>query len=144
MTKIKTSELIDQALNWAVEKCNGKYLVDFNIHFRAMCEHSGHSPARADQLLAQQPLKDKWCVIVGRGFAQEIPNYSTDWSQGGPIVEREGINLLKVGIKNWRATMDYGSNESPVFHDVNPLIAAMRCLVASKLGNEVEIPEELL
>jgi hypothetical protein len=29
-------------------------------------------------------------------------------------------------------------------HGHTPLIAAMRCYVASKLGDEVEIPDELL
>ncbi len=28
-------------------------------------------------------------------------------------------------------------------HGPTPLIAAMRCYVASKLGDEIEIPEEL-
>ena len=31
-----------------------------------------------------------------------------------------------------------------VIHGPTPLIAAMRCYVASKLGDEVEVPEELL
>jgi len=38
----------------------------------------------------------------------------------------------------------YSSLSTPEdFHGDTPLIAAMRCYVASKLGDEVEIPEEL-
>ena len=59
---------------------------------------------------------------------------STDWAQGGAIIEREGIAL----IPNWTA-------ERPGFSadGETALIAAMRCYVASKLGDEVEIPSEL-
>jgi hypothetical protein len=37
--------------------------------------------------------------------------------------------------ENWDANVQYGPT---------PLIAAMRCYVASKLGDEVEVPDELL
>jgi hypothetical protein len=43
--------------------------------------------------------------------------------------------------KEWAASVDKGRNE---FRGRTPLIAAMRCYVASKLGDEVEIPEELI
>lgn len=64
---------------------------------------------------------------------------SINWAQGGPIIEREGIALGQTG-DGWEATCDgciyvYGPT---------PLIAAMRCYVANKLGQEVEIPEELM
>jgi hypothetical protein len=71
--------------------------------------------------------------------------YSTDWSQGGPIIEREGVTLTQYDdYPNWSATLyatDY--NEHTRATGPTPLIAAMRCYVASKLGDEVEIPEEL-
>ena len=53
----------------------------------------------------------------GKGLDWVPPAYSTDWAQGGAIIERERIPT--------------------------PLIAALRCYVASKLGDEVEIPKEL-
>ena len=72
--------------------------------------------------------------------------YSTDWGQGGPIIEREGVTLTQYDdYPNWSATLyatDY--NEHTHVTAPTPLIAAMRCYVASKLGDEVEIPEELL
>jgi hypothetical protein len=78
---------------------------------------------------------------------------SADWAQGGPLIEQEGIELsalLGVGnrkpFRGWFAgrsvdSMDLYSHEA---EGPTPLIAAMRCFVASKLGSEVEIPEELL
>jgi len=62
---------------------------------------------------------------------------STNWSQAGPIIEREQISL-KVFPDGWTAWCGDPMDGS------NPLEAAMRCYVASKLGDEVDIPEELL
>lgn len=64
---------------------------------------------------------------------------STDWTQGGPIIEREGIATLPCP-RGWAARIGFGSE---YIEGTTPLIAAMRCYVASKLGDEVEIPEEL-
>lgn len=72
--------------------------------------------------------------------------YSTDWAQGGPIIEREGINLDNYA-KNpqwsaWTPAPERKSGEAQAYGPT-PLIAAMRCYVASALGDEVDIPEEL-
>ena len=67
--------------------------------------------------------------------------YSTAWSQGGPIIEREKINIWWDGV--WHAKYD-GCRPDQVQDAHTPLIAAMRCYVASKLGDEVEIPNELI
>jgi len=71
---------------------------------------------------------------------------STNWAQGGPIIEREKIDLrfddewmaLKYGI-------DYELEEMPDEYPFGPtpLIAAMRCYVASKLGYTVDVPKEI-
>ena len=66
---------------------------------------------------------------------------STDWAQGGPIIEREKIALDTWGDE-WLATRIEGSAISEAIGPT-PLIAAMRCYVASKLGDEVEVPNEL-
>jgi hypothetical protein len=65
--------------------------------------------------------------------------YSTDWAQGGPIIEREKIAIDWDGAA-WCAS----DNVNPIAcYGPTPLIAAMRCYVASKLGHEIEIPDEL-
>jgi hypothetical protein len=74
-----------------------------------------------------------------------MSNYSTNWAQGGPIIEREKIETSPAQGA-WRATPDrecYSDRAAPWFFGPTPLIAAMRCYVASKLGDEVEIPKEL-
>ena len=62
--------------------------------------------------------------------------YSADWVYGGPIIEREGIDLQCQNQGLWCA--DLGLDAS--IYGPTPLIAAMRCYVASKLGDEVELP----
>ena len=65
--------------------------------------------------------------------------YSTDWAQGGLIIERERLSLYDIGGDEWGCD----DNLTPRSTGLTPLVAAMRCYVASKLGDEVEIPEEL-
>lgn len=68
--------------------------------------------------------------------------YSTDWAQGGPIIEREAIELAyRVGV-HWIATRVESSAVCEAWGPTQ-LVAAMRCYVMSQLGDEVEIPEEL-
>lgn len=65
---------------------------------------------------------------------------STNWAQGGPIIEREGIDLKRITDALWDAHM----NNVNFYEDgPTPLIAAMRCYVASKLGDDIQLPEEL-
>jgi hypothetical protein len=69
--------------------------------------------------------------------------YSKDWAHGGPIIEREHISIEATRIgglgDRWMAV---DSGDCTEFADA-PLIAAMRCYVASKLGDDVDVPEEL-
>jgi Protein of unknown function (DUF2591) len=71
-------------------------------------------------------------------------NPSEDWSQGGPIIERERPTLepgLHYGRGNtWKGWI---RNESGFHHAYGQtaLVAAMRAYVASKFGDEV--PDEV-
>ena len=75
---------------------------------------------------------------VWRNFRSEC-HYSTDWAQGGPIIEREKMTLEWTG-EDWMAYIRHDEE----YFGPTPLIAAMRCFVASKLGEEVELPNELV
>lgn len=82
-----------------------------------------------------------WAVSAANGDS-DIHPYSTDWGDGGPIIERERIELTYYGgMQGWSAYV--GQIVQSTGNGPTPLIAAMRCYVASKLGDEVEIPEEL-
>lgn len=64
--------------------------------------------------------------------------YGEDWSLAGPIIEREKITLEWTG-EDWMA---YIRHDEECFGPT-PLIASMRCYVASKLGDVVTLPPEL-
>ena len=90
-----------------------------------------------------------WAVAkceVGAEFISEIDDphfYSTDWAQAGPIIEREKINIeFDPDVPQWFASYDRGEVIWGC-SGLTPLIAAMRCYVSSKLGDEIELPEEL-
>jgi hypothetical protein len=83
-----------------------------------------------------------WAVAVaefGYGADSKTNKYSTDWAQGGPIIEREGMRI-QTFMDKWLASIPkpFVQRDGPT-----PLIAAMRCYVASKLGDDIEIPKEL-
>ena len=113
---MKTSELTGAALDWAVAQCEG-FKRDYWDDDR-LC------------------FTDDW----GADFEP-----SCDWLQGGKIIERELIDILTVGCgtDGWQANK-YLPDEMVTAYGETPLIAAMRCYVAMKLGDEVRTPEELL
>jgi hypothetical protein len=123
---MKTFELTGAALDWAVANCEG--LLAFGW--------------KNDTGILRITLSTGECI-------RYIP--SDDWSQGGPIIEREGICVRqRMGETVWWS--DY-ANSQPAPDGTGyrflfkqgptPLVAAMRCYVASKLGDEVTVPEEL-
>ena len=127
--KVSTSELAGAALDWAVAKCEGVRTV----------------LARYEHTMTGVCVLDAELVEMGTDGPQEL-RYSRDWAQGGPIIEREGISTEfdKAGFKDswvaYKLGVPYEDNPES---GPTPLIAAMRCYVASKLGDEVDIPEEL-
>lgn len=118
---MKTSELIGPALDWAVAKCEGVEMKAFDGNFYY----------RGDD--------DVFRYMIGFSFSP-----STTWEQGGSIIEREGINLYfnpeDADVFEWHAE---DRSHAWYLEGSTPLIAAMRCYVASKLGDEVKIPKEL-
>ena len=122
---IKTSEATPSQINYLVAKIEG---VKFT--------------------LAQ--VYGLWSVVSEYNYRLYEP--ATDWAQGGPIIEREGISLtsyldeedpywigsVECRYKDFNATAYYEE------YGPTPLIAAMRCYVVSKLGDTVDVPEELI
>ena len=113
---MKTSELTGAALDWAVAKCEG--------------------------LLAFGYKDDMGLLLITLSTGEtEYFKPTLDWAQGGPIIEREKLWVEPTddGEQWWSTTLS-GRHEG---EGTTPLIAAMRCYVASKLGDEVQLPEEL-
>lgn len=115
---MKTSELTGPGLDWAVAQACG---------FKTKRGSSG----------------------ILYAFIEGVPaefRPSSDWAVGGPIIEQECIELQRLSCSLlWGARKPSmgGLNRTFCCEGPTPLIAAMRCYVASRLGDEVEIPEEL-
>ena len=72
------------------------------------------------------------------------------WEQAGPIIEREKIAFYpfdgETDDENWHATTPLRpirhAGDAPCWRGIGPtpLIAAMRAYVASKFGEEVDLP----
>lgn len=129
--KIKTSELTGAALDWAVAKCEG--------------HETEFAKLRSDLIYV---LVWKCCPLTGDKEVQHTFEPSTDWSQGGPIIERERIRIRFETECYWYFTTPtdtWLANYEGVGEWLGPtaLIAAMRCYVASKLGDTIDVPEEL-
>jgi hypothetical protein len=79
-----------------------------------------------------------------RSYIEVVEGFkpSTDWTQGGSIIERECIEI-RFDWAVWKASMCLYENTPHKQLGSTPLIAAMRCYVASKLGDEVDVPNEL-
>ena len=75
------------------------------------------------------------------GQIGKVPAYSTDWAQGGPIIERERIETCPVGDE-WRGMYAYMADYR--LYGPTLLIAAMRCVVNVNLGYEVKLPQHFL
>lgn len=134
--KIKTAELIGPALDWAVADVLG---------YAKVTDSSGlDGPVIVHKTTATQEcsgrVRSDWRVFTP----------STNWAQGGPIIERERITLNYDNLdgtgpcKAYYLRTLFDDQEGWRQYGPTPLVAAMRCFAASKLGDEVDVPEELL
>jgi len=141
MAKIKTNELIDAALDWAVAECKKvrTYVRPYEHTMTGLC------------------ILDADLVDMETDDAQEL-RYSRDWAQGGPIIKREITKISRNVGGSWSAMIlkdvpippeDRGTSLALTQRmqwnaaGATPLIAAMRVFVSYKLGDEVEVPEAL-
>jgi hypothetical protein len=95
-----------------------------------------------------------WAVAKCKGMVPNTPfiaankeytfKPSTDWAQGGPIIEREKLCITASVEGDWTAFCVSDEMDMQwICRGPTPLIAAMRCYVASQMGDEIELPEEL-
>ena len=112
---VQVSELTGSALDWAVAKCE--------------YPEPDYEPEQWEGFVTPGCSDDGWVFTP-----------STNWAQGGPIIEREGIDLYQSGT--WLAEKQTSNEPTMVSGNGDtPLVAAMRCYVASKLGDTVDLKE---
>ena len=114
---MKTSELTGATLDWAVTVCEEAWTGNSD-RFMVIFKH-------------QNETKLGYC-------------WSTNWALSGPIIERENISITGTTFSWWECEQGWYAHIGDMYeHGDTPLIAATRCYVASKLGDEVDVPEEL-
>lgn len=123
-----TTKLTACALDWHVGRAMG-----FNVTVR--------------EGFLRLPTIEASCKDYFGQWAAVIWMPSSTWHQGGPIIEQEmrdhGFDLWTThGMNDYAATYERGLPDSYIYGPT-PLIAAMRCFVASKFGKEVEVPNGL-
>lgn len=141
MPTIKTQELTGAALDWAVNKATGE--LDKPGHIWRAHRFTGNPIIH----LMIENTRDE-CAWISQP--------STSWVAAGRIIERERIAIYGACDDGWRAEIpdsrvgytgddiyiDVGCNRSDV--SPTPIIAVWRCYVAAKLGDSVEVPDELV
>lgn len=128
----RTSELSGARLDQAVAKACG-YLYDKNIDDDFVVTF-------LDQAVVPRPpehVHREACRIVIEGQERSFCP-SSEWSHGGPIIEREGISVYKDGVDSLTWCAFVGDNEWP-HRAERPLVAAMRAFVDDRLGAQVEL-----
>jgi hypothetical protein len=115
---MKVSELTGAALDWAVAKAEG-----------------------VDGYIVNESFMTRWTDDECEDGVDY--HYSTAWAQGGPIIEREGISVATDDVEPWCGFIEDDEINTLFFSGPTPLIAAMRCYVASKMGDDIELPEEV-
>lgn len=133
---MKVNELTGHALNWAVAQAEGDKVFRPRLGRPDNWDKAAYLADGSD---------DRWVVRVQNPtlayFVDWTYNPSGAWWQGGEIIEREKLDVFCSGNVWDASTGDRHPNV--IKSGTTPLEAAMRCYVASKLGDEVEIPTEL-
>jgi hypothetical protein len=143
---MKTSELTGPALDLIVDRLEGGCAPTNPDHLRIYLES-----------LNEDELWNELCKYTPGGIYADTmstgdmieygiatwrwPPVSTDWAQGGPIIERERITIEWEGDPDSWCACIMADQE---VYGPTALIAAMRCYVASKMGDTIDIPEELI
>ena len=142
---MKTSKLTGTALDWAVSKCEG---IPVKITRTSSCAEEA-----IGKVTYSIDFDQTWNAKGQECWLSYSPTYN--WAIGGPILQKEGIELLcnltereaarfSIPTKaDWQAFHRSDRKTEARQFANTPLIAAMRCYVARKLGDEVDIPKEL-
>lgn len=136
---IQTKDLTGVALDWAVAKSVGAY--------KGLVKPYKNSDTEESALIFPNAGHCEWM--------QGEYHPSTDWAQGGPLIDQYKIDLYwhhEYQLDDetrpmWEACCE---NAQVVFaDDYDPigetaLIAACRAIVAAELGDSVDVPDELI
>jgi len=120
MKTVQVSDLSGAALDWAVAMAEGLKIRTVTKRGLTIIGHSPYLPRKV-------------------------------WNIAGPIIEREEIAIEPIAhydsrdhVSGWDALMYYNGGLDVSYTGETPLLAAMRCYVASKYGDTIEVPAVLV
>jgi Protein of unknown function (DUF2591) len=115
--KVKVSEATRAQINWLVAKCS-------------------------DLLDERGRYREEYCDSL----RHDAGDFTDDWLQAGPIIERENIGLVCQHSESTQRCAYRQTDKGEVFYHYGEtiLIAAMRCYIEKELGEEAEVPKSLL
>lgn len=116
---MKASDLTGPALDWAVAKCDMELVDDGG----------------------QVHVVNGWVVVYDDGQVEPW-SPSTNWAQGGPLLDFHMLTVGPAENEGYEA-YSYPKEHSPAYWGETPLEAAMRCIVAAAVGDEIEVPTNL-
>ncbi len=146
--KINTNELEGAALDWAAAVAEERNVGVWSVDEQREWFLVGTSPGTSKALhKIHQSFRPIVCDLREDGVKVPYPRiaYSSDPAQAWPIIDRYKISLIEVG-GTWYSRIRTGSLRERDATGSGPtgLVAAVRCFVAFKLGDEVEFPDELI
>jgi hypothetical protein len=133
MVEVKVSELIGPALDWSVAVADGVQPTLWDV-----CCGNGVSNGNPNEPpeCCCNPI-----VEVAIGFGKWKP--STDWSQGGPLIDKHQIAVRPVDGEWWCAHLEESAT-LPRSYGRGALVAICLAIVAANLGDTVSVPKELM
>lgn len=120
---LKTSELTGAQLDYYVARAEG---------------------IPAEQLAIRRVPRTDWVHVVleerdkiGATTGARVLNYSTDWAQGGPLIQKHSLDLINAFDGSWFVTSLRHKVEDAQ-HGDTPLQAICRAVVRAAFGDDVE------
>jgi hypothetical protein len=131
----KVAELEGVQLNYWVARVEGYEYVDVPP------DANGRNEGRA--LLPPGLLASGWKFPPKGPVGDCVPNFSSSWERGGPIIDREaiGFGVPTQGCNEYQAFV-IRDRIPTIAYGLTHLIAAMRLVVKLKYGDEVPNEKE--
>ncbi len=139
MIEVKTADLTGPALDWAVAHATKAWewahewfpTMTLDPTFLRASNHLSYGKV---VLIPNNPMRQD----------AEFFQPSTDWAQGGRLIQKHLICLTWFSRDSWRANVSVLNGPTTYVLGPQPLIAACRALALHELGDVINVPAEML
>lgn len=153
--KIRVSDLEGAALDWAVAQATKAWKWAHRMFPTMTLDATFRDVMAGSYPRGEFGCCVPTCILVpSNPMRQDHRPFcpSTEWEHGGHLIAELGIHLVPMGLCGWDAALEV-NKDCPKWNrqwdwiggdNETPLVAACRAIVVNKIGEEVEIPQELL